>query len=70
MLTKEEKQLKEAMKILLRDGKNGKFFEIAKTRYLALKTAERINNFAHEINGVDWTDNFRTDIAKIEQIIK
>ena len=68
MLTKEEKQLKEAIKILLRDGRNGKFFAAAMTRYCNLKTDERLYNLAHEIDGVDWTDNYNKDIAIIEAL--
>lgn len=66
MLTKEEKQLKEAMKILVRDGRNGKLFDAAMARYRSLKTDERINNLAHEISGVDWTDSYKSDIATID----
>ena len=68
MLTKEEKQLKEAMKILLRDGRNGKLFEAAMARYRNLKTDERVNNLAHQIDGVDWTDGLKEDIAAIEAL--
>ena len=68
-LAKEEKQLKEAMKIILRDGKTGKLFEAAKTRYENLKTDDRLNNMAHEIDGVDWTVSIKKDVAEIESII-
>ncbi len=69
MLTKEEKQLKEAMKILLRDGKNGRLFEAAKARYTALKTDERINNLAHELTNIDWTEEKKRDIEEIDIIL-
>jgi hypothetical protein len=68
MLTKEEKQLKEAIKILVRDGRNGKLFEAAIARYHNLKSDERINNLAHEIGGVDWSDSYKQDIALIESM--
>jgi hypothetical protein len=70
MLNKEEKQLKEAMKILLRDGKNGRLFEAAKERYVNLSTDERHYNLAHELEGIDWTKENSADRATIESMIK
>ncbi len=69
-LTREEKQLKEAMKILLRDGRTGRLFNAAKARYLALITNSRVSNLAHELDGIDWTNNYQNDIKQIDQIIK
>ena len=68
-LTKEEKNLKEAMKIILRDGKEGQLYNAAKDRYIALKTDERINNLAHELGNVDWTNQYKTDIETINKLI-
>jgi len=68
-LTKEEKQLKESMKILLRDGRTGRLFVAARDRYLALKTDGRINNLVHEID-INWTKNYTDDVTEIEKIIK
>lgn len=68
MLTKEEKQLKEAIKILVRDGRQGKLFDVAIQRYHGLKTDERINNIAHEIDGIDWSENYKQDIKIIESM--
>ncbi|TAL62119.1 MAG: hypothetical protein EPN88_13960 [Bacteroidetes bacterium] len=67
--TKEEKQLKEAMKIILRDGKTSKLFNAAKVRYKDLKTDKRLYNIAHQIDGVDWTNNVRKDVIEIESIL-
>ena len=67
-LTKEEKQLKEAMKIILRDGNAGRLFEAAKARYQTLKTDARLNNMAHEIDGVDWAERIKKDVAEIESM--
>lgn len=69
-LTKDQRQLKEAMKIILRDGKDGRFFEIAKTRYIALKTEDNINALSHEIEGCDTSKQYQTDISEIETILK
>jgi len=70
VLTNEEKRLKEAIKILIRDGKSGKFFEAAKSRYSELKNSERIINLSGELPGIDWTENYRENIASIEAMIK
>ena len=55
-MSKETIQLKEAMKILLRDGKNGRLFDAAKTRFLSLYTPERVDamgvEFAKDVNTV------------------
>ena len=67
-LTQEEKQLKEAIKILIRDGRNGRLFAPAMERYNSLKTDERINNLAHEIEGIDWSANYAADILTIENL--
>ena len=70
MLTREEKHLKEAIKILTRDGQAGKLYKIAAARYRELVSEERIKNLSSEIEGVDWTSNYASDIAEIEEMIK
>ena len=67
-LTKEEKQLKEAIKILVRDGKQGRLFEAAKARYVSLKTDERVYSLAHELD-LDRTDWWNDTIKEVEKII-
>lgn len=69
-LTKEEKMLKETMKILLRDGKAGRNYDAAKARYLALRSPERLHNLSHEIDGVDWTPNYANDSQEIDLLIQ
>ena len=69
MLTKEEKQLKEAMRILIRDGQEGNLYKVAVARYRKLVSEERIKNLSFEIEGVDWTSNYASDINKIEKMI-
>lgn len=69
MLTKEESQLKNAMKLLIRDGKNGQHFEAAKERYINLSTDERHYNLAHEIAGIDMTKEYTADRATIAAMI-
>ena len=72
MLTKEEQQLRNAMKLLIRDGKNGQYFEAAKERYINLKTDERIANLARDLdpNGVDfWVKEFANDCETIDKMI-
>lgn len=69
MLTKEESQLKNAMKLLIRDGKNGQHFAAAKERYINLSTDERHYNLSHEIAGVDWTKENAADRSAIEAMI-
>ena len=68
-MEKEEKMLKEAMKIILRDGSEGRLFEAAKKRYIELSTPERIHNLSHELPGIDWTQRYAEDVAEIEKII-
>lgn len=65
----EQKKLKEAMKILLRDGKKGRLFEAAKKIFLANNTSENINALAHELDGVDWTKAISEDLAIIAKMI-
>jgi hypothetical protein len=50
MLTKEEMQLRNAMKLLVRDGKSGQHFEAAKERYINLMTDERIRNISNDLD--------------------
>jgi hypothetical protein len=69
-LTKEEKKLKEAMKIILRDGKSGHLYNVAIERYKELYTPERIENLAREIDDVDWTTNYNDDVKAIQQYIE
>lgn len=69
-LTKEEKKLKEAMKIILRDGKSGHLYNVAIERYKELYTPERIANLAHEVDDVDWTTNYNNDIIAIQRYLK
>ncbi|MDD5501610.1 MAG: hypothetical protein PHH57_08055 [Candidatus Omnitrophica bacterium] len=71
-LTKEERQLKEAMKILIRDGKGGRLFDAAKQRYLALKTETRLQNITAEyLQGVEGATHnpFENDIKVIDKMI-
>ncbi len=68
-LTREEKMLKEAMKIILRDGQSGKFFEAAKARYLSLVSPKRLFNLSHELD-IDWTKNYKEDVEQIEELLK
>lgn len=50
MLTKEEMQLRNAMKLLVRDGKSGQHFEAAKERYISLVSDERIRNISNDLD--------------------
>lgn len=68
-LTTEERQLKEAMKILLRDGKEGRLYGKAAERFLALYSEDRINNMGHEMDGVDLTLEFTRDAETIKNMI-
>ena len=70
MLTTEEKKLKEAMKILLRNGRDGKMYNLAMERYNALVTPERIANLSHEIEGIDWTARYADDMLIIAKMSK
>lgn len=72
MLTSDEKKLKNAMKLLVRDGKSGQYYEAAKERYISLKSDERIRNIASDLdpNGVDfWVKEFSNDCAIIDSMI-
>ncbi len=68
-LTEEEKQLKEAMKILLRDGKVGHLYISAKERFNNLYTDQRINNLGKEMESINLLPSYQKDVTKIKQMI-
>ena len=70
MLTIDEKKLKESMKILLRDGRHGKMYNLAIERYNALMTPERIANLSHEVKGIDWSNQYADDMLIIAKMSK
>jgi len=65
----DQKKLKEAMKIILRDGKNGRLFAAAIARFKEFGIEENFHALAHELDGIDWTANIAQDKSEIEKMI-
>lgn len=68
-LSKETRQLREAIKILLRDGKEGRLFDAAKARFEALYSDALISEMATEMDGIDLTKEIKADVDKIRKMI-
>jgi len=75
-LTVKEKQLREEMKLLLRDGNHGRHFEAAKKRYTELYREDSLRRMAEalDLGDVAQTERafqaYKKDAQKIEKIIQ